>query len=111
MLQWPDLSGRLTKWAVELGEFDITYRGRQTIKSHALADFVADFSAGANPEENICSEVEKVGTWKTYVDGARNHEGVRLGLAIISPYGDVAYRSVRCEFPQQIIWQNTKRLC
>lgn len=37
--------------------------------------------------------------WKAYVDVARNHDGVELGLAIVSPHGDVAYRSVRCGFP------------
>ena len=44
VLQNPDVSGRLTKWAVELGEFDIKFMPRTTIKGQALADFMAEFT-------------------------------------------------------------------
>ena len=40
----PELSGRLTKWAVEINGYDIEYRPRTAIKSQILADFVADFT-------------------------------------------------------------------
>ncbi|KAL0344631.1 UNVERIFIED_CONTAM: hypothetical protein Sradi_4294400 [Sesamum radiatum] len=36
----PDASERLVKWAVELGEYDIEYQGRTSIKAQALADFI-----------------------------------------------------------------------
>ena len=52
ILHKPELSGRLTKWAVELGEHDITYQPRTAIKSQALADFVADFSPNLNVPED-----------------------------------------------------------
>ncbi|KAL5580705.1 hypothetical protein UlMin_013147 [Ulmus minor] len=39
-----ELSGRLTKWAVELSEHHIDYQPRTGIKSLVLADFIADFS-------------------------------------------------------------------
>ena len=44
ILHKPELSGRLTKWAVELSEHHIDYQLRTTIKSQELADFIADFS-------------------------------------------------------------------
>ena len=44
VLHKPDLSGRLVKWAVELGEFDIIYKPRSAVKGQALADFVAEFT-------------------------------------------------------------------
>ena len=44
ILHKPELSGRMTKWAVELSEYDITYQPRTAIKSQVLADFIADFS-------------------------------------------------------------------
>lgn len=34
----PEASGRLMKWAVELGEHDITYKPKTAIKAQALAD-------------------------------------------------------------------------
>ena len=33
ILHKPDISGRLTKWAVELREYDLSYIPRTTIKS------------------------------------------------------------------------------
>ena len=40
----PDVSGRLLKWAVEQGEFDVLYQPRVAIKAQALADFVAELT-------------------------------------------------------------------
>ncbi|KAK1587938.1 hypothetical protein Q3G72_018410 [Acer saccharum] len=44
ILQKPEVSGRLTKWAIELSEFDVEYLPRTTIKAQAVADFVAEFT-------------------------------------------------------------------
>ena len=44
ILQNPEVSGRLTKWAIELGEFDIKFTPRTTIKGQAVADIVAKFT-------------------------------------------------------------------
>ena len=38
----PKASGRLIKWAIELGEFDIKYKPRAAIKAHALADLMVE---------------------------------------------------------------------
>lgn len=40
----PNESVRLIKWVVELGEFDIKYIPQTTIKAHALADFVVEYT-------------------------------------------------------------------
>ena len=42
-MQNSEVSGRLTKWAIELGEFDIKFMLRTTIKGQIVADFVAEF--------------------------------------------------------------------
>ena len=34
----------MTKWAIELGELDIKFMPRTTIKGQAVADFIAKFS-------------------------------------------------------------------
>ncbi|KAL5582796.1 hypothetical protein UlMin_015238 [Ulmus minor] len=44
ILQKPDTSGRLAKWSIELGEFDILFKPRTAIKGQALADFIAEFT-------------------------------------------------------------------
>ncbi|XP_050365410.1 uncharacterized protein LOC126783920 [Argentina anserina] len=42
VLQNPEHSGRLSKWAIELTEFDIEYRPRPAVKGQAVADFIAE---------------------------------------------------------------------
>ena len=44
VLQKPDASGRLLKWAIELSQFEIGFQTRPAIKGQALADFIAEFS-------------------------------------------------------------------
>ena len=39
-----DLSGRLTKWAIERGEFDIQFKSMTTIKGQSLANFITAFT-------------------------------------------------------------------
>jgi RNase H-like domain found in reverse transcriptase len=41
LMSRPMLTGRLTKWAIILIEFDITYMSQKAIKGQALADFLA----------------------------------------------------------------------
>ncbi|KAM1583551.1 hypothetical protein ACFX10_031161 [Malus domestica] len=44
ILQSPDTSGRMIKWAIALGEFDISYQPKPAEKGQAVADFIADFT-------------------------------------------------------------------
>ena len=39
LLQKLEASGRLLKWAIKLGQFEVNFRPRTTIKGQALADF------------------------------------------------------------------------
>jgi len=39
-----DANGRVLKWSVELGAFTIEFTPRSTIKSQALADFIAEWT-------------------------------------------------------------------
>jgi hypothetical protein len=41
----------IEKWAAELNEFTIDYVHRSSIQSQALADFIADWTLGAQGEE------------------------------------------------------------
>ncbi|KAM1521124.1 hypothetical protein ACFX10_011414 [Malus domestica] len=45
ILQSPDTSGRMIKWAIALGEFDISYQPKPAENGQAVADFIADFTA------------------------------------------------------------------
>lgn len=43
VLHKPETSGRLIKWAGELGQFDIEYKPRTAIKGQAQTDFLLKF--------------------------------------------------------------------
>ncbi|GKV48237.1 hypothetical protein SLEP1_g55063 [Rubroshorea leprosula] len=84
ILQKPECSGRLIKWAVELGEFEITFQQRSAIRAQALADFIVECTpcpSTSNPEPN---------DWTLYVDGASSSKGSGAGTLLIGPEG---YRS------------------
>ena len=44
-----DPTGRISKWAVELGALNIDFTPRKAIKSQALADFVAEWTEIQQP--------------------------------------------------------------
>ncbi|XP_074359559.1 uncharacterized protein LOC141698683 [Apium graveolens] len=91
VLSKPDLTGRMAKWAIRPITYDIEYDARTTIKSQALANFLADFS----PSQMITAEAEfqqivssaDTKLWTLYTDGASNVNGTGLGLVLKSPQG------------------------
>ncbi|XP_073298466.1 uncharacterized protein [Primulina huaijiensis] len=81
------MSGRLIKWITELGEYDIQYEPRTSIKAQALADFLA---------ETVHQENED--PWKVYVDGSSSKEGSGVWVVLISPAGEEVKLAVRLDF-------------
>ncbi|GJX45200.1 reverse transcriptase domain-containing protein [Tanacetum coccineum] len=66
----PENSGRLAKWAIQLGEHDISYKPRSAIKGQTL-----------------------------YTDGASSNEGAGAGLILTDPEGNEITYTLRFEFP------------
>ena len=62
-----DATGRVAKWAIELGPYHITYEPRTTIKSEALADFVNDWTDFTSSPNTPCSKY-----WTMHFDGIRS---------------------------------------
>ena len=52
-LRKADLFNRITKWDVELANFDIKFQPRMTVKAQVLADFVSEFSSGSAPSDEL----------------------------------------------------------
>ncbi|XP_059645862.1 uncharacterized protein LOC132288728 [Cornus florida] len=105
VLYKPETSGCLTKWSVELGEFDIQYKPRVAIKGQALADFVVEFSSSL--EDNGVTAVAEINpenqmhlddVWSLYVDGSSNARACGAGLVIISPEGENLKYALRFGF-------------
>ncbi|XP_071933220.1 uncharacterized protein [Coffea arabica] len=93
----PEASGHLTKWAVELGEYDLSYEPRTAIKAQVLADFLADltFTEGREPTSAI-AEVSTPHLWTLYVDS--NGDGSGAGLLLEDPHGEVCSYALRFDF-------------
>ncbi|XP_076923643.1 uncharacterized protein LOC143585845 [Bidens hawaiensis] len=102
VLSKPELSGRLAKWAIELGEHAIEYKPRPAIKGQVLADFIAKIPQ--EKEEECKREVEapvdqqKDEVWKLFTDGASNNQGAGAGLRITNPEGQHFTYAIRLEF-------------
>ncbi|XP_013721281.1 uncharacterized protein LOC106425107 [Brassica napus] len=70
ILQNTNMQGRLTKWAIELGELDITYKNRTAAKSQVLTNFLVE----------LAPELEQVLTllnpnWTLHVNGSSTNKG------------------------------------
>ncbi|KAL5575739.1 hypothetical protein UlMin_017438 [Ulmus minor] len=89
ILQKPETSGRLAKWSIELGEFDILFKPRTAIKGQALADFIAEFTYQPTNLELAKELVPSPSSlWHLYVDGSSTDNcsgaGVILGEKMAS---------------------------
>ncbi|XP_022889049.1 uncharacterized protein LOC111404482 [Olea europaea var. sylvestris] len=96
VLQKPDASGRLLKWAVELSEFDLVFKAGAALKGQALADFVAEFTN--LPEVDEIIEPIDPPTWNLFVDGSAGDAGSGAGVVLISPEGHKLNSTVRFGF-------------
>ncbi|XP_056856571.1 uncharacterized protein LOC130506993 [Raphanus sativus] len=101
VLHKPEVSGRLEKWALELGEYDVNFRSATAIKSQVLAYCVAEFFPAMLPalEQEVKlrdSEGEKC-EWAIYIDGSSNVRGAGVGLVLTSPTGESASRAMGVE--------------
>ncbi|XP_019254986.1 PREDICTED: uncharacterized protein LOC109233554 [Nicotiana attenuata] len=98
VLHKPELLGRLVKWAIELGGYDIEYLPRTAIKSQIIADFVADFLPSLDPEvekELLLKSGISSGLWTLFTDGATNVRGSGLGIVLKPPIGGVIRQSIK----------------
>ncbi|XP_074374144.1 uncharacterized protein LOC141714528 [Apium graveolens] len=111
ILYKPESSGRMLKWAVELGQFDLEYCPRTAIKGQALADFVLEFDeevddkaivlAEPTPQESHPDEKKQElphPRWTLHVDGAVNNNGSGVGIVLITPEGHRLMSAIHFKF-------------
>ena len=95
LLRSADYTGRIAKWAIILGAFDIKYMPRTLVKGRVLADLVAEFAEiptekrveeeNTNGKSVLVISVQEPLSWKVCVDGAANYKGSSVGLVLTSP--------------------------
>ncbi|XP_073138059.1 uncharacterized protein [Henckelia pumila] len=87
ILTHPDASGRLVKWSVELGEYDIEYQPHKAIKAQALSDFLTEVATFGQEE-----------VWRIFVDGASGVGGSGVGVIRVSPTQEKIKIAMRLDF-------------
>ncbi|XP_074337546.1 uncharacterized protein LOC141674743 [Apium graveolens] len=107
VLHKPESLGRMLKWAVELGQFDLEYVPRTAIKGQALADFFLEFDYEIDdkalvilypPHFEESLEEFPHPWWILHVDGAVNHGGVGAGIVLVSPEGHHLMSAIHFKF-------------
>src|SRR6185312_11678352 len=78
-----DTTGRISKWAVELGALQIKFKPRTSIKSQALVDFLSEWRENKIPAPHNIPE-----HWVMYFDGSLKLDGGGAGVLFISPKGE-----------------------
>ncbi|GJW32060.1 reverse transcriptase domain-containing protein [Tanacetum coccineum] len=95
-------SGRVAKWAIELGEHEIEFKGRNSIKGQILAEFLIETSPTKREEEKNeeakRKEPELENTWKLFTEGASSSDGSGAGLMLVNPEGKEYTHALRFEF-------------
>ncbi|GKE92237.1 reverse transcriptase domain-containing protein [Tanacetum coccineum] len=87
VLSKPEITGRLQKWSFELGEYDIQYMPRTSVKGQILADIIVE-----RPEDDSLATTMKVkeelpDPWTLFSDGSSCIDGSEAGLILTNPEG------------------------
>ncbi|GKA68631.1 reverse transcriptase domain-containing protein [Tanacetum coccineum] len=100
ILNKPEVSGKLAKYAVELGAYNITYVPRNAIKGQVLADFINEIPAGTKHLEVYSLTNEEIlKEWTLYTDEASSLKGVGAGLVLIDLTRIEYTYAIRLNFP------------
>nr|GFA34923.1 reverse transcriptase domain-containing protein [Tanacetum cinerariifolium] len=91
-----DVAGRLQKWSIILGEHNITYRPRTSIKGQILADFLNEMSSNASQGVSVAETKEE--PWTLFTDGSSCVDGSGAGLILTNPDGVEFTYALRFQF-------------
>ena len=103
ILRNKEANGHIIKWAVELGTYSIDFRGRQTIKSQVLADFIAEWIDMQAPVS-----VDRPKHWVMYFNGSLILDGARAGVFLFLHQGITSDMSSEFIFQPRITPPSTK---
>nr|GEU65623.1 reverse transcriptase domain-containing protein [Tanacetum cinerariifolium]GEV08656.1 reverse transcriptase domain-containing protein [Tanacetum cinerariifolium] len=96
IMSHPDVAGRLQKWSVMLGEHNITYRPKTSVKGQILADFITEMP-DENPQAVLVAETQQE-PWTLFTDRSSCVDGSGAGLILISLEGIEFTYALRFQF-------------
>ncbi|RDX61932.1 Retrovirus-related Pol polyprotein from transposon 17.6, partial [Mucuna pruriens] len=104
ILRKPNLVGRMTRWVIELSEFNIAYERRGHMKAQVLTDFINKLTPNSHEEEATRVNRE----WTLSVDGSSNKKGTKVGVILKGPGMVLIKQSLYLSFEQAIIKQSMR---
>ncbi|GJX30791.1 reverse transcriptase domain-containing protein [Tanacetum coccineum] len=92
ILSRTEASGKLAKYAVEIGTYKISFIPRNAVKGQVLADFLSDAPDGEREDEyfqspEVSPGIDDTEAWTLYTDGAASSKGSGAGLILTGPSG------------------------
>ncbi|GJS66027.1 reverse transcriptase domain-containing protein [Tanacetum coccineum] len=92
ILSRTEASGKLAKYAVEIGTYKISFIPRNAVKGQVLADFLSDAPDGEREDEyfrmpEVSPGIDDTEAWTLYTDGAASSKGSGAGLVLTGPSG------------------------
>ncbi|XP_070013761.1 uncharacterized protein [Nicotiana sylvestris] len=102
-------TGKLAKWQILLGEFNILYITQKAVKGQA--DHLAENPMGGEyeplkmyfPDEKVLCIGEDITEaydgWRMFFNGAANFKGVGIGAVLVSKIGQHYHVSAKLSFP------------
>ncbi|GKD94353.1 reverse transcriptase domain-containing protein [Tanacetum coccineum] len=87
VLSKPEIAGRMQKWSIELGEYDIQYRSRTSVKGQILVDFIVERPEDDSLDMTTEVEEELSDLWTLFTDGSSCVDGSGAGLILTSLEG------------------------
>ncbi|KAL2231128.1 UNVERIFIED_CONTAM: hypothetical protein Sindi_1707200 [Sesamum indicum] len=91
-----EASGRLIKWTVALGQYDVDYQPRTAQKAQVLADFVTELSSDSELPQAAEGQSCK---WMLHIDGSSNADNGGAGILIQGPKKMEIEVAARLSFP------------
>nr|GEW02576.1 reverse transcriptase domain-containing protein [Tanacetum cinerariifolium] len=92
----PDVAGRLQKWSIMLGEHNITYRPRTSIKGQILAYFLIEMPGDVSQAAPAVVTQEE--PWTLFFDGSSCVDGLGARLILTNPEGVEFTYALRFQF-------------
>ena len=92
-----DATGRVAKWAIELGPYHITYEPRTSIKSQALVDFVNDWTDFTSSPNTPCTKycTNNMAEYEAMLHGLRLAKEMNIKRIRFNFLGDLESRPVK----------------
>jgi hypothetical protein len=96
MFHRPILSGRLSKWAYGLVEYDLVYESLKSVNGQIVADFIVEH--GVDIEHDLDVGLILLTPWTLYFDGSACSDGQGIGIVFISPNNAYFEMASRLEY-------------